>query len=92
VPEGGPPGDLADGFTVGETATDTNCTGTVIAPASLASLRKLWTMFALIPCAVSTLASAVPGAARSARICALSTAPWRRRLRLVSVSIVSGVL
>jgi hypothetical protein len=45
---------------------------------------------ALIPCAIATLATDAPGRLHSARICAFSSAPYRRRLRLLSVSIVSS--
>src|SRR5262245_60141006 len=43
-----------------------------------------------MPCAIATLATDVPGAAHSARICAFSSVPYRLRLRLFSVPIVSS--
>lgn len=43
----------------------------------------------MTPCAIATCATDAPGATHSARIWAFSAALWVRRVRFMSVSIVS---
>jgi len=68
-------------------ATGTNeATGKGAAPARR---RHLCTTLALIPCDSATLATDVPRCAHSLRICALSSAPWRRRTIFLESFMVS---